>query len=856
MYLKSIKLRRFSTLLGSTSVPSLLNSNIRDFVQKGQYLEALQSYAKQPEFPLHTSKFTFPSLLKACASISNLSHGNAIHATIIAMGFQFDPYISTSLINMYVKCRCLCNALQVFDNVSHSKTVAQDVTFWNSMIDGFFKNGRFEEGLFQFRRMQLLGVCPDGYSLCILLGVIGSNFGVRRGKEIHGYVVRNWFDYDAFVITALIDMYSNFGRPMDGWNIFVRLQEKNSSVVVWNAIINCFYENGWWRNSLELYLLVKNEGCKLAASTFSTALAACSQVECLNFGGQVHSDVIKVGFEDEPYVCTSLLTMYAKCGSVEDAEKVFNFVANKGVEIWNSMISAYVGNGSADDALDTYYQMRLGAIPSDSFTISDILVSCSMMGLNDFGRALHAEIMKRPIQNNLAVQSSVLTMYSKCGSLADALDVFSSMERKDVVAWGSIISGHSQTRRFKKALCLFKAMEFTGMKADSDIMASVINSCGGLENIDLGCSIHCVVIKRGLESDAFVGIALMDIHSKWGQPRLVRTVFSDILHKNLVVWNSLISCYCQNGLSDLSISLLPEIMQNGLYPNPVSITTVLLAISSAAALLKGKAIHAFKIRLQIPHDIQMENALIDMYMKCGSLGYAEHVFHNMSNRNLVTWNTMISGYGSHGECLKAINFFNEMRTSDISPDDVTFLSLISSCNHSGLVNKGLNIYQLMRKYRIEPRMEHYVNMVDLLGRAGFLDDAYGFIQNMPVEAGQSVWLCLLSACHVHRNIELGELAAQNLLKMDPTRNSYYIPLLNMYVGAGLQDKAANLRSSMRQQGLKKIPGCSWIEVKNKVDVFFSGDSSSFKTIQIYEALKSLRGNMKITEDSSEVVDAV
>ncbi|XP_027104136.2 pentatricopeptide repeat-containing protein At2g40720-like isoform X1 [Coffea arabica] len=855
MYRNPIKLRPLSTLFG-THVPSLLNSSIRDLVQQGRYFEALQLYAKQSYFPLCTSKFTFPALLKACASLSNLGHGIAIHATIITMGFQFDPYTAASLINMYVKCGSLCNAVQVFENGTHSTAVAQDVTFWNSMIDGFFKNGLIKEGLFQFHRMQSSGVSPDGYSLCILLRALDSNFGVRSGKEIHGYVVRKSFLYDTFVITALIDMYSNFGWPMDAWNVFERLQDKNSSIVVWNAMINGFYENGWWNDSLELYTLVKNEGYKLVASTLSTALAACSHVRYLDFGGQVHADVIKVGCEDEQYVCTSLLSMYAKCGLVEDAAKTFNSVANKGVEIWNSMISAYVGNNTAYDALVMYHQMRSGAIPSDSFTISDILVACSVMGLYDFGRAIHAEIVKRPIQNNLAVQSSLLTMYSKSGSLVNALDVFGSMERKDVVAWGSIISGHSQNRRFKEALDLFKAMESDGMKADPDIMASVINSCVGLENIDLGCSIHGFVIKRRFELDAFVGGALVEFYSKWGQPRLVKTVFSDILNKNLVVWNSLISCYCQNGLLDLSISLLPEMMQHGLYPDPVSITTVLLAISSAVVLLKGKAIHTYKMRLQILHDIQMENALIDMYMKCGSFVYAEHVFHNTSTRNLVTWNTMISGYGSHGEFPKAINFFNEMRTSGISPDGVTFLSLISSCNHSGLVNEGLKLYELMREYRVEPGMEHYINMVDLLGRAGFLDDAYGFINNMHIEADESVWLCLLSACQVHRKIELGELAAQSLFKMDPTNGSYYIPLLNLYVDAGLQDKAANLRSSMRQRGLKKTPGCSWIEVKNQVDVFFSGDSSSRKTIQIYEALQSLRSNMKRTEDSLEVEDAV
>ncbi|CAI9091894.1 OLC1v1027002C1 [Oldenlandia corymbosa var. corymbosa] len=848
------KFRSFSALLAVTQSPSLLNSRIQVLVKQERHWEALQVYGQESCFPLHISKFTLPSILKACTSLSSPQYGRAIHGTIITLGLQFDPFIATSLVNMYFKRGDVYNAFQVFDNVSQCKTLVQDVPLWNSVIDGFLKNGFISEGILQFRRMQFSGVSPDGYTLCIMLGLLDHDCGnVQRGREIHGYIVRRSL-HDTFVATALIDLYSRYGRPMDAWYIFHGLENKNRTTVVWNVMINGFNESGWWRKSLEVYSFAKNEGCVLVSSTLSSALAACSHGGCSVLGRQVQSDVIKLGFQEEPYVCTSLLTMYAKCGLLVDAEKVFHAVARKEVEICNSMISAYVDNSFFSDALDTYQQMRLSAIPSDSFTVPDIIVCCNMMELYDLGRTLHAEIVKRPIQNNVAIQSSLLTMYSKCGNLKNALDIFSSIGIRDVIAWGSIISGHCLDGQFMEALDLFKLMESDAVKPDSDIVAALINSSTKTGNTILGLCIHGTVIKRGLEVDAYVGTGLMDLYSKLRQPNSVASVFSDIKHKNLVVWNSLISCYCQNNLIDLSISLIPQILQSGLTPDSVSVTTVLLAISSAAALLKGKAIHACKIRIQIPDDIQMENALIDMYMKCGSLSHAKHVFQKMSCRNLVTWNSVISGYGSHGECLKAIHTFNEMRSSGISPDDITFLSLISSCNHSGLVDIGLDTFELMREYRVEPRMEHYVNMVDLLGRAGLLNDAYAFIKKMHIEADRSVWLCLLSACRVHRNVELGELAANNLLKIDPDRSSNYIQLLNLYVEAGLHVKAADLRILMRQKGLKKVPGFSWIEVKNRIDVFFSGDSSSIETIQIFEALKSLNRNMRKTQDSHESVE--
>lgn len=206
---------------------------------------------------------------------------------------------------------------------------------------------------------------------------------------------------------------------------------------------------------------------------------------------------------------------------------------------------------------------------------------------------------------------------------------------------------------------------------------------------------------------------------------------------------------------------------------------------------------------------------------------------------------MVAGYGSHSECMKAINFFNEMRKSGVTPDAVTFLSLISSCNHAGFIDEGLKLFHLMKlEYGIKPQMDHYINVVDLLGRAGRLDDAYNFIQNLDVEPERGVWLCLLSACRVHQNVKLGEIAANNLLKMEPNRGSNYVQLLNLYVEGGMREEAASLRALMRQKGLKKNPGCSWIEVKNELEVFYSSDSSSTKTIEIYETLQGLRSIMK------------
>ncbi|XP_030540499.1 pentatricopeptide repeat-containing protein At2g40720 [Rhodamnia argentea] len=845
MYFNPIFTRRLSTLTKLHPSTSLVNSKIKSLVRQSQYTEALKLYS-----PENATKFTFPSLLKACASLRNLCYGKTVHSSVIALGLRDDLYIASSLIDMYVKCGSLDDAIRVFDELTESQALSQDVTIWNSLIKGYCRYGHLGEGICKFGEMQLLGVRPDEYTLSILLGVCDGHLGCMQGKQIHGYAVRNMFSGDTFLETALIDMYSSCGRLRDAFILFDNLVDR-SNVVAWNVLISRLTENNLWGYSLRFYSLAKNENVNLVSATFSSALSACCCGEDMCFGRQVHCDVIKMGFHDDPYVSTATLTMYAKCGSVRDAECLFSQLERE-IELWNAMISAYVGHGHFNDAIEAYNQMRASGTKLDSVTFSNILTSCSMALLPKFGRSVHADLSKRPIQNNVATQSSLLTMYSKCGHVEDANLVFSCMTERDVVAWGSMISGFCQNGKYKEAIGSYKGMENDGIKPDSNIMASVIDACAGLEKISLGKAIHGSVIKSGLESDTFVSSSLIDLYSKCGWPDTAAVLFSNMPHKNLVSWNSMMSCYSRNDLPELSVRLFSQIAEQGKNPDSVSVSTVLAAISSLASLLKGKTVHGYLVRQEILWDLQVENGLINMYIKSGCINYAEQIFQKMPQRNLVTWNSMISGYGHNGDYLKSIQLFDEMRILGIEPDKVTFRSLISSCRHSGLVEEGLKLFDLMKEgHHIEPETEDYVNIIDLLGRAGRLGDAYNFIESMSMVPDRSVWLCLLSACRIHRSVELGEVAASNLLRIEPDTGSNHVQLLNLYGEAELREQAAQFRASMKEKGLRKSPGCSWIELRDRVDVFYSGGLSTQSTGDICNTLTNLNRNMgKIVVDDT------
>ncbi|CAL1391668.1 unnamed protein product [Linum trigynum] len=846
-----------SRSVGFRALHSLVNLNssssptIKDLVGQGFHVQALQLYARHT--PAVISKYTFPSLLKACASLANLKYGRTIQATITAMGLCRDPFITTSLINMYVKCGSLLDAVQVFDKLPERELLAGDSSIWNSIADGYFRFGRVEEGVSHFRRMQSSGIRPDAYSLCIVVGYLGY----EEGRQIHAYVVRNLLGSDPFLESSLLDMYFRCARPMTSCRMFQALENRRRNVVSWNVMLGGLAENGLWESSLELYMLAKSEEMELVSASFTNILGACGQGECVSFGEQVHSDVVKMGFASNHYVCTSLLTMYAKCKFIEGAERVFEQVSNKGIELWNAMISAYASSGSIYGALDTYRQMKIHHIVPDSFTMAHVLSCCNIVEVLDFGRLIHADLVKRPIERNITVESALLTLYTKGGLDHEAKLVFSSMKGRDVIAWGSMISGFSQNEKFVEALDCFRDMKKHGVKPDSDIMASAISSCTGLENVNLGSLMHGFVTKSGLERDVFVASAILDMYSKCGFPEMAADVFSHMPFKNIVSWNSMMSCYSRNDLPERSMETFYRFVAYGLDPDALSITNALVAVSLLAVLVKGKALHAYLIRQGILTDIHLENALVDMYIKSGSLKYAQNVFQKMCWKNLVTYNSMMDGYGSHGECWKAMALLDEMRNTSIQPDHITFISLLSSCNHSGLIKEGLNLLHSMKiEYRIEPREEHYVTVVDMLGRGGQLDDAYALVRSMPIEPSKSIWLSLLSSCRAHRNVDLGEAAATELSKIEPSRGSNYAQLLNIYGEAELWDSAAKLRALMKEKGMKKKGGCSWIEVRNKVDVFYSGDSSCPLTSQIYGALGNLRRNMLKKESCFDIIEAL
>jgi pentatricopeptide repeat protein len=307
----------------------------------------------------------------------------------------------------------------------------------------------------------------------------------------------------------------------------------------------------------------------------------------------------------------------------------------------------------------------------------------------------------------------------------------------------------------------------------------------------------------------------------------------------------MIAGYTQNGLANEALSIFHEMQLSGTKPNAVTMVSVVLACARLAALQQGKCFHAYIIKCVFDLNVVLETTLIDMYAKCGKVEIARQMFDNISRKNVVSWTAMIGGYAMHGLAEDAHALFIQMVQVGMKPDHITFTHILYACTHAGLVEEGWKYFNCMKQdYSITPRVDHYACMVDLLGRAGHLDEAQELIKHMPLEPNAGVWGALLGVCRTHGNIELAKHVAERLFELEPEDAGNYVLLSNIYAAAGRWDDAAKVRTMMKSKGLKKTPGCSLIEVNKKVHSFLVGDQLHPQSEQIYAVLENLKMQMK------------
>ncbi|XP_010265036.2 PREDICTED: pentatricopeptide repeat-containing protein At3g12770-like [Nelumbo nucifera] len=568
---------------------------------------------------------------------------------------------------------------------------------------------------------------------------------------------------------------------------------------------------------------------------------------------QTHGRIYSRGFDQNAFVATKLISSYSTCGVPADSRLVFESVREKNVFLWNSLISGYVKNGIFEEAFHIFNRMRRDDEMPDNYTVATLSKISGELGHSEIGRMIHNLSIKSGFVSDTVAANSLMSMYGRCGRLGDVRNLFDEMPCRNSASWNVLISGNavSGNSMFDEDVWkLVKQMQMEGVKPDAFTFSSLLPFCGNNNGQpDHGREIHGFIIKDELilESDVHVGSCLIDMYSRCQKVSIARRVFDQMSCKNIVSWTAMISGYVQNEEAEEALTLFREMqMRYGVEPNRVSLVSVLPACSSLAGLMEGKQIHGFAIRKVLHQKVSLSNALIDMYCKCGNLNWARHVFDDDSCcKDAISWSSIIAGYGLHGKGHEAIFLFNKMLQLGFSPDNITSVGVLSACSRSGLVTEGLNVYNsLVMDYGVSPTVEICACVVDMLGRSGQLDQAFDYINSMPVKPGPSVWGALFCASSLHGNSEMRDLAYRSLVRLEPENPSNYVSLSNVHASSGRWDSVAEIRTRMRERGLRKLPGCSWISIDSKIHSFYVADKTHPCSNLIYRMLDDLVLTMK------------
>ncbi|KAF2290186.1 hypothetical protein GH714_003954 [Hevea brasiliensis] len=492
--------------------------------------------------------------------------------------------------------------------------------------------------------------------------------------------------------------------------------------------------------------------------------------------------------------------------------------------------------------------MRRNGVDPDNHTFPLLLKSfLHLKNENPF--PIYAHIVKFGLDLNNFVRNSLITVFANCGHTGFARQMFDESEHKDVVTWTAMIDGYARNGFPIEGLKCFKQMMLLGVKVDEVTVVSALSAAGMTNNVWFGRCVHGLYIQPvRVKWDVYVGSALVDMYSKCGYCDDARKVFDEMPVKNVVSWSAMIAGYVQCNRFKDALLLFEDMLMADCRPNQTTLTSVLTASAQLGALDQGRWVHEYINRNSLEMNSIIATALIDMYAKCGCVGEAMLVFEKLPIKNIYSWTAMINGLAMHGDALSSLNLFCRMLSSGVQPNGVTFIGVLSACAHGCLVNEGCELFELMKhRYHVEPNIDHYGCMIDILGRAGYLEEARKLIEEMPMEPSPGVWGTLFGACMIHKAFDLGEYIGNLLIRLQPNHSGRYALLANMYSANYRWDDAAYVRKIMKGKGVEKRPGFSWIEVNGSIHEFVAFDGSHSVTTGLYEMLDNILVQLKVAD---------
>ncbi|CAL9111967.1 unnamed protein product [Musa textilis] len=597
------------------------------------------------------------------------------------------------------------------------------------------------------------------------------------------------------------------GRISAARKLFDDMLERDT--VAWNAMLTAYSHSSRPLQTLTLFSRMRSCGPPPDPFSFTAVVAAAAELRDLRCGRKLHALLFRAGLLSSLPVSNSLIDMYGKCSRPADAARVFEGMEERNEVSWCSFLHAYVNSGQ--------------------------------------GKHAH--------------------------------ELFVAMPLKTTIAWNVLMVGYAQLRESESCLQLFREMQMRGSEGDATTFASLINAFSEMASPRFGCMVHAVTVRRGWDDAAEVNNSMLSLYANFGfhedalkifdcmvSPTVISwnamidasmkigdvqgalSVFRRAPETNIVSWTTMIAGLARRGYGEEALAFFVDMARNSLGPDDFTYGAALHACAVMAVLGNGRMVHCCAIRSGFHEHLYVANGLVNMYAKCGDIDSSSKVFDGSRQKDLVSWNAMLLGYALHGWPSRAFEVFDKMSAHDVRPDKVTFVCLLMACSHSGLVEQGRAVLEMMESvHGLQPDADHVTCVVDMLGRAGWLKEATALLESCSkaVDVGiASSSEALLSACAARGDVSIGRDVGKDLIDLEPQKEAGYVMLSNLYCVDGQWKEAEKVRRAMMERGVKKSPGCSWIQTRDMLAVFVSGSQSPDGMADVRDTLESLVSEMR------------
>jgi pentatricopeptide repeat protein len=835
-------------------------SLISGYAGMGRGEDALGAYRQMLALGLRPHRSVFVSLFKACGSLRDLELCREFHGLAAAsIDAPVSGFLGNTLVRVYGKCGSSEDAERVFSQMLLlALDRGLDVVSWNAMLSVYIEHGQYEKALRLFRQLveeaeEEQVSSPDHISFVNALQACaglakrdkeeeGEGDGeeeasgasaLEMGRALHADARRKGLSSDAYVRSTLLTMYGKCGSLIEAEHAFVSLDRRD--VVSWNAMLSAYVEASEAKKALQLYSRMQEDGTEPNPQSMVIALRACGilaerEEELVVESGSSKTIPLRIGealqedaaarrddFLSNSFVSNSLLTMFGRCGNLPRAEAVFEGSSKRGTVTWNAMLSAYIDQREPVKAMLLYRQLCKEREHLNRLTFLTLFQACGILADKEeeaarfshcrersnkavalqIGRALHADARMKGCGSDLFVNNTLVSMYGKCGSIAEAECVFTGLPEYNIVACNAMISAYVDNNNSSKALRFYSEMLGKALKPNQLTFVLLLQACTGIADtahgsgsrefvLELSHSLHAAIGEKGFDKDVWVGTTLLSMYGKCGVIDRAESMLDAMPISNVVPWNALLSAYVEQDQGSKALELYGRMQERNMAVTDITFLCVLQACGNEGCLETCKQVHFGVVCVGHDDNSATANTLIFAYGNSGDVVDATIVFDALRGHLTVSWNACIAGHAHEGNRAEGMRLLEEMHCEGKEPDEITFLSLLTVYSHSGLIEDGVHCFEHVAEglRGVLPDMKHYAVLIDMLGRAGLLKCVQSIVAKMPMAPSQAIWLCVMSSCRTHGDVEMGEFTFRCALQFYPSDAALYVLMSNLYSEAG------------------------------------------------------------------------